>query len=62
MREKEKSGRKKILNFSNHITEIPVAQTYWPKTNCGIAIAKIGKKKFVAIVAMPLPKVGGGKK
>ena len=32
--------------------------------NCGNAIAKIGKekKKFVAIVAMPLPKMKGKKK
>ena len=29
---------------------------------CGNAIAKIGGKKFVAIVAMPLPKMGGKKK
>ena len=26
-REKEKNGREKILNFGNHITEIPAAQT-----------------------------------
>ena len=39
-REKEKNGREKILNFGNHITEIPAAQTCWPKP----------------IVAMPLPK------
>ena len=39
-REKEKNGREKILNFGNHITEIPVAQTCWSKP----------------IVAMPLPK------
>ena len=29
---------------------------------CGNAIAKIGGKKFVAIVAMLLPKMGGKKK
>ena len=29
---------------------------------CDNAIAKIGGKKFVAIVAMPLPKMGGKKK
>ena len=29
---------------------------------CGNAIAEIGKKKIVAIVAMPLPKMGGEKK
>ena len=53
-----KSGREKILNFDNHITEILVVQTWWPKTNCDNAIAEIGKKKFVAIVAMSLSKMG----
>ena len=55
---KSKSGREKILNFDNHITKIPVAQTCWPKTNCDNAIAKIGEKVFVAIMSMPLPKMG----
>ena len=33
------------------------------ETNCGIAIAEIGEeKKIVAIVAMPLPKMGDKKK
>ena len=32
------------------------------ETNYGNAIAEIGKKKFMAIVAMPLPKMGGKKK
>ena len=58
---KRKSGREKILNFDNHITEILVAQTCLPKTNCSNAIAEIGKKNFVAIMAMPLPKIGGKK-
>ena len=63
-REREKVGEK-ILNFGNHITEIlnfgnHAAQTCWLKTNCGNAITEIGEKnKFVAIVAMPLPKMGG---
>ena len=43
---KRKSGWEKILNFSNHITEIPIAQTCWSKTNCGNAIAEIGGKKL----------------
>ena len=47
------------MNFGNHITEIPVAQTCWPKTNCGNTIAEIGEKKN--FVAMPLPKMGGKK-
>ena len=29
------------------------------QTNCGNAIAEIGKKKIVTIVAMALPKIGG---
>ena len=33
---------------------------FW-QTNCGNAIAEIGKKKFVTIVAMALPKMGGKK-
>ena len=28
------------------------------QTNCGNAIVEIGKKKFVTIVAMTLPKMG----
>ena len=57
---KRKSGREKILNFGNHITEIPTAQTCWPsgcevlevwsaqrETNCGNAIAEIRGKKFL---------------
>ena len=40
------SEREKILNFGNHITEIPGAQTYWPKTNCDNATVKIGGKKI----------------
>ena len=58
--EKErKRGRKNILNFGDHITEILAAQTCWPKTNYGNVIAEIrGKKDFVA---MPLPKMGGKK-
>ena len=31
------------------------------ETNCGNAIAEIGKKKFMTIVAMSLPKIGGKK-
>ena len=36
------------MNFGNHITEIPAARTK--------------EKKIVAIVAMPLSKMGGKKK
>ena len=31
------------------------------KTKCGNGIVEIEKKKFLAIVAMPLPKMGGKK-
>ena len=43
---KRKSGREKILNFGNHITEKLAAQTCWLKTNCGNAIAEMGKKNW----------------
>ena len=61
-REKEKNGREKILNFGNHITEIPAAQVGARSVsackenqmmgkkkfgNCGNAIAENGKKKIV---------------
>ena len=58
------------MNFGNVITEIPTAQTSYPRvccvlkkeTNCGNAIAEIGEeKKIVAIVAMPLSKMEGKK-
>ena len=53
---KGKSGREKILNFGNHITEILAAQTAaqvgvkCPKGNqlCNV-IAEIGKKKVAEI-------------
>ena len=67
-REKEKGGERKQRNFSNTVTEIPLPKmlpVQLKKSNCGNAIAKKGKKKFVlakkivlAIVAMPLPKMG----
>ena len=34
-------------------------KNFFGQTNCGNAIAEIGKKKFVTIVAMALPKMGG---
>ena len=62
---KGKSGREKILNFSNHITEILVAQI---AAQVGVKCPKGNQlwqchcwnrgKKFVAIVAMPLLKMG----
>ena len=56
------------MNFGNAVIEIPLPK--FParakkKTNCGNAIAEIGKKKrnfFLVIVALALPKMGGAKK
>ena len=64
-----------MLNFGNGNTEFFVPNSAaqvcveclkWKEkknwqTNCGNAIAEIGKKKFVTIVAMALPKMGGKK-
>ena len=55
---KRKSGWEKILNFSNHITEIPIAQTCWSKTNCGNAIAEIGKKRICGNCGNAIAKNG----
>ena len=49
-----KSGREKILNFGNHINEIPADRNQLWQCHC----RNRGKKKFVA---MPLPKMGGKK-
>ena len=60
-----------MLNFGNGDTEFPVPNSVawvcvkWSKwkekknwqTNCGNAIAEIGKKNFVTIVVMALPKM-----
>ena len=60
-REREKGGERKKRNFGNIVTEIPLPKmlsVQLKKSNCGNAIAEIGKKKIVlAIVAMPLPKM-----
>ena len=72
---RRKWWRAKILNFGNGDTEFPVPNfaawvcmecLKWKEkknwqTNCGNAIAEIGGKKFVTIVAMALPKMGGKK-
>ena len=72
---RRKRWREIMLNFGNGDTEFPVPNSIawvcveWPKwkekknwqTNCGNAIAEIGGKKFVTIVAMALPKMGGEK-
>ena len=66
-----------MLNFGNGDTEFPEPSSttrVWVRgvlevkrkkknwqTNCGNAIAEIGGKKFVTIVAMALPKMGGKK-
>ena len=53
-----KSGWEKILNFGNHITEIPITQTCWSKTNCGNAIAEIGKKRICGNCGNAISKNG----
>ena len=40
------------------VPEVKRKKKNW-QTNCGNAIAEIGKKKIVTIVAMALPKMGG---
>ena len=57
-----KSGREKILNFGNHITEIPAAQIYWPKTNCDNTIAEIGEKKICGNCGNAIAENGREKK
>ena len=60
-REREKARERKF-----GISAMALPKFLLPKklteTNCGNGIAEIGEKKFVAIVAMPLPKMGGKKK
>ena len=61
-REKKKKGERKQRNFGNTVTEIPLPKmlpVQLKKKQFNTAIAEKGKKKFVlAIVAMPLPKMG----
>ena len=62
---KIKSRREKFLIFGNGIAAIPSAHTCCPggysKCECVQGKPNDGKKKL-AIVAMPLPKMGGKKK
>ena len=67
-RERGKSGREKILNFSNGVTEIPAAQISCPSVSCGVLPKNQlrqchcrNRKKKLVIVAMPFPKMGGKK-
>ena len=52
--------------FGNGIAAIPSAHFCWPsgcsKCECAQGKPNVGKKKILAIVAMPLPKMGGKKK
>ena len=72
MREKKKKVERENVEFQQRGYRISCAQFCYPcvecrkwkekknwQTNCGNAIAEIGKKKFVTIVAMALPKMGG---
>ena len=55
------SKKKKVeWNCGNGIAKIRGKKLFM--SVCGNAIAEIGGKKIVAIVAMPLPKMGGKKK
>ena len=62
-REREKGGERKKRNFDNTVTEIPLPKMLpgqLKKSNCGNAIAEIGKNIYIfvlAIVAMPLSKI-----
>ena len=55
-----KSRREKFLIFGNGIAAIPSAHTYYPvgcsKCECAQGKPNDGKKKKLAIVAMPLPQ------
>ena len=47
-REEEKGGERKQRNFSNTVTEIPLPKilpVLLKKSNCGNAIAEIGKER-----------------
>ena len=60
-RERQKGGERKKRNFGNTVTEIPLPKmlpVQLKKSNCGNAIAKIGEKKILVIVAMALPRMG----
>ena len=55
-----------VPNSTARVWEVCVECPKWKEkknwqTNWGNAIAEIGKKKFVTIVAMTLPKMGGKK-
>ena len=67
MREKKKKRERENFEFRqreyrNFCYPKPTAWVWsvhaQMETNCGNIIAEIGKKKFVAIVAMALPKIG----
>ena len=62
---KIKSRREKFLIFDNGIAAIPSAHTCYPggcsKCECVQGKPNDGEKKILAIMAMPLPKMGGKK-
>ena len=61
-REREKAGERKFWISTMASSKFLLPKYTDQETNCGNAIAEIGKKKFMAIVAMPLLKMGGKKK
>ena len=66
-REREKVGERECMNFGNVIIEIPAARSACPdvlkkKTNCGNAIAEIGKKKFCGNCGNAIAEIGKKKR
>ena len=61
-REEEKGRREKMLNFGNVNTEIYLPNSCYSGMKCAWSAQSEKKKKFVTIVVMPLPKMGGKKK
>ena len=61
-REREKTGERKFWISTMASSKFLLPKYTDQETNCGNAIAEIGKKKILAIVAMSLPKMGGKKK
>ena len=51
-----------MLNFDNVNTEILLPNSYCLGMKCAWSAQSEKKKKFVTIVVMPLPKMGGKNK
>ena len=57
-REREKVGERKFWIMAMASPKFLLPKPIDWETNCGNAIAEIGEKKFMAIMAMSLPKIG----